>query len=308
MINKYDYLPAKIFDRGQLTCDSQSNVNFVRKSLYMNNPYIIMSAPNGARRVQSDHPKIPITPIEMAKCAEEILSEGASILHLHVRDENNTHTIDPDRYRASITAVKAAVGSDLIIQPTTEAVGIYNRYEQMEMVKNLNPEAVSLALRELCPDEKSAVEFSQFMKWINQENIFPQIILYNEHDYLRFEDFRKRGVFENDEPFVLFVFGSYAGRTPETDIETKKLQELSIDTSIPWTVCGFAENEKECVMHSARNNGHIRVGFENNIWDDDNKLLKNNAEMVSFAANTASTLDRKIADAATVRNIFNLRD
>lgn len=308
MINKYDLSPSKIFDRGQITCDSEMNLSFKRKLLFMTNPFIIMSAPNGARRLKSDHPEIPITPIEMAKCAKEILSAGASILHLHVRDENNKHTIDPDRYRASIAAIKAAVGSDLIIQSTTEAVGIYNHNEQMDMVRDLNPEAVSLALRELCPNEKDTVEFANFMKWINRENIFPQIILYNEQDYLRFEDFRKRGVFENDNPFVLFVFGSYAGRTPETDLVTKKLQVHSLNTSIPWAACGFAENEKECIEHSAENNGHIRVGFENNIWNDDNKLLTNNAEMVSFAANTAETSGRKIADAATIRNNFNLRD
>lgn len=274
----------------------------------MNNPFIIMSAPNGARRLKSDHPEIPITPHEMARCAEEILSAGTSILHLHVRDDNNKHSIDPDRYRASIAAVKAAVGNELVIQSTTEAVGIYNQNQQMDMVKNLRPEAVSLALRELCADEKDTIKFARFIKWINKESIFPQFILYDEGDYLRFEDYRKRGVFENDNPFVLFVFGSYGGRTPETDLATAKLQKHSLKASIPWAACGFAENEKDCVTHSVENNGHIRVGFENNIWNDDNKLLTNNAEMVSFAASAADKASRKIADANTVRNIFNLRD
>ena len=107
-----------------------------------------MSAPNGARRQKKDHPEIPISPDEMALCAEQILQAGASILHLHVRDDDGSHSLDVDRYQNSINAIKNKVGDQLIIQATTEAVGIYDRHQQMEMVKKLRPEAVSIALRE----------------------------------------------------------------------------------------------------------------------------------------------------------------
>ena len=98
-----------------------------------------MSAPNGARRKKSDHPALPITPDDMADCAEEICQNGASILHLHIRDDHNQHSLDVERYRASIAAIKNRVQDKLIIQATTEAVGIYNRHDQMHMVKELKP-------------------------------------------------------------------------------------------------------------------------------------------------------------------------
>ena len=164
-----------------------------------------MSAPNGARRQKKDHPEIPITPDEMAICSEQILEDGASILHLHVRDDENNHSLDTDRYRASIKAIKEAVGDQLIIQTTTEAVGIYNHHQQMEMVRELKPEAISMALRELCPTDDDQTEFSSFLKWLKTEHIFPQYILYNSEDYIRFEQYRKMGIFHDDNPFVLFV-------------------------------------------------------------------------------------------------------
>ncbi|MBT5187267.1 MAG: 3-keto-5-aminohexanoate cleavage protein [Kordiimonadaceae bacterium] len=271
----------------------------------MNEPFIIMSAPNGARRQKSDHPALPITPDDMALCAELILSQGASILHLHVRDEFGGHSLDVDRYRASITAIRDAVGDELIIQATTESVGIYNRHQQMEMVKSLKPEATSLALRELCPTEDDVLEFSEFTKWINQEHIFPQYILYNQYDYDRFEIYRKQGIFHDDNPFVLFVLGSY---TATDEAATEKLKQTTLQAKFPWAVCGFDTNEKNSVIHAAKNNGHIRVGFENNLWRTENELLQDSGEMIRYSAKIAALEKRSVATATMIRNIFNLRD
>lgn len=274
----------------------------------MSDPVIIMSAPNGARRQKQDHPKIPITPDEMAECAAQILSAGSSILHLHVRDDRNLHSLDVNRYQKSIEAIHDMVGNDLIIQATTESVGIYTRYQQMEMVKNLKPEAVSLALRELCPTDYDINDFESFNKWMKSECIFPQYILYNEEDYYRFEKYRKIGIFQDDSPFVLFVFGSYHHKNSLSENHNEKMQKISSSTSFPWAVCGFDTNEKQCVQHAILNGGHIRVGFENNLWQDENIMLNDNAEMVCFSKEMAIHNNRSITTAHDVRNMFNIRD
>lgn len=271
-----------------------------------NKPLVIMSAPNGARRQKSDHPELPITPGDMAKCAEIILSQGASILHLHVRDQDNRHSLDVERYRASIKAIKDAVGSELIIQATSEAVGIYNPQQQMQMVKSLKPEATSLALRELVPSDNQLNQFSQFCKWMIDQHIFPQYILYNETDYLRFETYRKQGVFHQEHPFVLFVLGSYQGNSPEINQMTEKIMTIAPKVEFPWAVCGFDNNEKNCVEHAIKSGGHVRVGFENNIMRNDTEFLKDSGEMIKFSADFAKSQNRTIASADDVRNIFNI--
>ena len=108
-------------------------------------PFIVMSAPNGARRGKADHSAIPLSPHELAENAQAILDSGASILHLHVRGEAEQHTLDPQRYRAAISAVREQVGNRLVIQIPTEACGIYSAEQQMAVVKELKPEAVSIA-------------------------------------------------------------------------------------------------------------------------------------------------------------------
>ncbi|MEM7653568.1 MAG: 3-keto-5-aminohexanoate cleavage protein, partial [Pseudomonadota bacterium] len=67
-------------------------------------PLIIAVAPNGARKVKSDHPAIPLTPAELAREAAACADAGASMVHLHVRDANGGHTLDADLYKAALNA------------------------------------------------------------------------------------------------------------------------------------------------------------------------------------------------------------
>ena len=160
----------------------------------MSVPFIVMSAPNGARRGKDDHKSLPITPAELADCAESIADAGASIIHLHVRDEQGGHSLDTDRYRAASSAVRDRVGDHLIIQVTTEACGLYSAGQQMAMVRELKPEAVSLALKELCPDAESESTAAEFFAWLKTEDVMPQYILFGPDDVIRFSELRNRGV------------------------------------------------------------------------------------------------------------------
>ncbi|MGI9271817.1 MAG: 3-keto-5-aminohexanoate cleavage protein, partial [Woeseiaceae bacterium] len=127
---------------------------------------IIMSAPNGARRGHEDHPALPVTADESASDAVALRDAGVSILHLHVRDDDGKHTLDPMRYRQAITAVRDHVGDELVIQVTTEAVGQYTSEQQMSVVRELKPEAVSIALREICPTDSDEVRAAEFFAWM----------------------------------------------------------------------------------------------------------------------------------------------
>ena len=69
-------------------------------------PLVVMVAPNGARRTKADHPNLPLIPAEIAREAERCAAAGASVLHLHVRDEDGRHSLDPRLYLAAIDAVR----------------------------------------------------------------------------------------------------------------------------------------------------------------------------------------------------------
>jgi len=269
----------------------------------MTEPFIVMSAPNGARRGKDDHPALPVTPDELAACAENIADAGASIIHLHVRDEQGGHSIDPDRYRAATSAVHDRVGDRLIIQVTTEACGLYSADQQMASVRELKPEAVSLALKELCPDAESESTAAEFFAWLKTENVMPQYILFSPDDAIRFTDLRNRGVIPSDWPFVLFVLGRYSDSlTGDPDLIGRFVEGLQQD--VTWMVCCFGETENIAVAEAARLNGHARVGFENNLKLPDGTTAPDNAALVRLATKIGGDADRHIASADDVRQML----
>lgn len=269
----------------------------------MSVPFIIMSAPNGARRDKDDHGTLPITPGELADCAEIILDAGASMLHLHVRDEQGRHSIDPERYRAAIKAVRGRVGDRLVIQVTTEACGMYKPEEQMAAVRELKPEAVSLALRELCPDSASEPVAGNFFSWLNDEGVMPQYILYDAGDVSRFTDLRQRGVIPDAWPFVLLVLGRYSDSLTGDPGQIAGLIE-GLQQDVNWMVCCFGQTESRAVAEAARFDGHARVGFENNLALPDGSIAPDNAALVQVAAKAGSDSGRRVADADDVRHML----
>ena len=130
---------------------------------------VLAVAPNGARKTRQDHPALPITPQELAHCAAACRDAGASMLHLHVRNAEGGHSLAPMDYRPAVDAVRRAVGLSLVLQLTSEAVGIYAPAEQQAMVRELRPEAVSLALREILPDVASEPAGAGFLVWACRE-------------------------------------------------------------------------------------------------------------------------------------------
>src|SRR3546814_3461906 len=109
----------------------------------------------------------------------------------------------------------------MVIQVTSEAVGIYSPAQQMAMVRAVEPEAVSLAIRELVPDGEEAAA-RDFLAWLVGAGIPPQYILYAPEDVERFGRLQAEGDIPPGTAFLLFVLGG----SPRSDEHTSDLQSL----------------------------------------------------------------------------------
>lgn len=265
---------------------------------------MIMSAPNGARRDHADHAALPMTADESAQDAIALLDAGVSILHLHVRDDAGKHSLDAERYREAIAAIRESVGDALVIQVTTEAVGQYTSEEQMAVVRELKPEAVSLALREICPTAAEEQSAAEFFAWMRSENIWPQYILYSVDDVQRFDDMRRRGLFADPAPFAMFVLGEYANAVPGTVAELNAMLAATNADDYPWAVCCFGQHENEVMLAAIAQGGHVRLGFENNLYLPNGKIAADNAALIRhFVAENAYS-KRFPATASEIRDDF----
>jgi 3-keto-5-aminohexanoate cleavage enzyme len=241
-------------------------------------------APNGGRKTKADHPALPLTPSELARDAAECLERGASMIHLHVRDAEGRHCLDPEAYRAAIASICEAVGDRLVLQITSESLGRYSPAEQRAAVLRTNPEAVSLALRELAPEAADEMDFGLFLSKLKQMRVWPQIILYTPAEAQRLGAMLKQGLIPFDKLSVLYVLGRFA--LTRTALPRDLLPFLAPDMPRfeSWSVCAFGRREAACVTAGALLGGHARVGFENNLALPNGARAASNAELVSAAA------------------------
>lgn len=264
-------------------------------------PVAITVAPNGGRRIKADHPAIPLTPQELARTAAECLDAGAAMIHAHVRKADGTHLLDAGAYRDTIAAIHGVVGDRMVTQITSEALGIYTPAEQRSVVREVKPEAVSLALRELVPDDSEEAAFADLLAWLKRECVAPQIILYAPEEAVRLDAMWRRGLVPFDRIPVLYVLGRYSAGQTSTPADLLPFLAPEMPRFAHWSVCAFGRHETACVTAGALLGGHARVGFENNLFRPDGTLAGRNADLVSSVAETVRGCGLTVADVDDLR-------
>ena len=264
-------------------------------------PVVVAVAPNGGRRTKVVHPQLPMTPAELADVAADAAEAGAAMIHLHVRDTSGAHSLDPGLYRKAIAAIWAEVGERMVIQITTEAVGRYRPDEQMAVVREVRPEAVSLALRELCADAGEEPVFGEFLRFLQQEAIWPQFILYDADDVVRLAALADRGVVPYEQPSVLYVLGRYTERGASGPADILPFLAAAAGRFPDFMVCAFGRHEAACGVAAALLGGGARVGFENNLHLPDGALAPDNAALVGAVVEPLRLLGFMTAAAADLR-------
>jgi 3-keto-5-aminohexanoate cleavage enzyme len=220
-----------------------------------------------------------------------------------VRDRDGAHALDAERYRAAIEAVRRRVGERMVIQITTEAGGRYAPADQMAVIRELRPEAVSLAISELIPDNGAMSDVAVFLDWLRRLRISPQFILYTPAEVARFEALRRQGVIPQASPFALFVLGR-DGEPAEVWPRDVLSYLKAHDPDCPWALCAFGPTESACVLTAAGLGGHVRVGFENNLWLADGRAAGSDADLVAQVVGAAHLLGRAPGDIETTRALL----
>ena len=240
-----------------------------------------MVAPNGARKDKNDHPNLPSTIEEIVNESKNCFLKGANGIHAHVRDKNGKHVLDSGLYKELIKELAKNI-PQLPVQITTEAVGIYSPKDQIQIVKDVMPESASVALSEMIPNDKDTDLASKFYYWSLENDVHIQHILYSPKDFLKLAQYIKLKVIPNDNLQVLFVLGRYSldFESKISDLDPFMMVQKKFFENIDWGVCAFGKEETDCLLRALAIGGKARIGFENNFYNRDGSLAKNNAERV----------------------------
>lgn len=267
-------------------------------------PLIITAALNGAEVTRQQCPALPISPTEIAAEARRCSQAGASIVHVHGRLADGTPTQDRETYRRILEAIREE--TDVLVQFSTGgAVGM--SAEERIAPLDLKPDIATLTL--------GTVNFGTDVFL----NPMPMVLSYAER-------FNRLGVPAELEIFdsgmlgaarflirknllqVPYYFDFVLGVPGGMEASLKNLLFLrdSLPADRPWSVAGIGRHQLPLGLAATLEGGHVRVGFEDNIYYRKGEPATSNAQLVERVARLAEEIGRPIARLPEVRRILGL--
>lgn len=266
---------------------------------------IITAAICGAEVTKENNPNVPYTVEEIGREAEAAYKAGASIIHLHVREDDGTPTQRLERFRECVDEILSRC-PDVIIQPSTGgAVGMSD--EERLQPTLLYPEMATLDCGtlnfggdEIFVNTENTIK--NFGKIMIERGIKPEIEVFDKGMVDYAIKFHKQGYIEAPMhfDFVLGVQMSAAARDLTFLVD-------SIPQGSTWTVAGIGKNEFPMATLGIIMGGHVRVGFEDNIYISKGVFAESNGQLVEKVVRLAKELGREIATPNEAREILSLR-
>jgi 3-keto-5-aminohexanoate cleavage enzyme len=268
---------------------------------------IITAAICGAEVTKEHNPSVPYTVEEIGAEAEKAYKAGASVIHLHVRKDDGTPTQDRERFKQCIEEIRRRC-PDVIIQPSTGgAVGMSNE-ERLQPV-DLAPEMATLdcGTCNFGGDEifvNTENDIKAFGEKMIQMGVKPEVEVFDKGMIDMAIRLQKKGFIKAPMHFS-FVMGVNGGITG--DMRDFLFMKDSIPAGSTFSVAGIGRYEFSLATMSILTGGHVRVGFEDNIYVEKGVMAETNAVLVEKVVRLAKELGREIATPQEAREILGLK-
>lgn len=268
---------------------------------------IITAAICGAEVLKEHNPAVPYTIEECAREAKSAYDAGASIIHLHVRNDDGTPTQDKNRFKDVMDAIYKLC-PDVIIQPSTGgAVGMTNdeRLQPTELIPEmatLDCGTLNFGGDDIFENTENTIKY--FGTKMIERGIKPELEVFDKSMIDMALRLGKKGFIQSPMHFD-FVMGVNGGISGE--LRDFVFLRGSIPADATYTAAGVGRYEFPLAAAAIIDGGHVRVGFEDNVFLSKGVLAKSNGELVAKVVRMAKELGRDIASPAEAREILGLK-
>lgn len=268
---------------------------------------IISACICGAEVTKENNPAVPYTVDEIVREAKSAYDAGAALIHLHVRWDDGTPTQDKGRFQECIDAIRKEC-PDVIIQPSTGgAVGMTDLERLQSTEVDPTPEMATLDCGTcnfggdeiFVNTDNTIANFARIMK---ERGIKPELEVFDKGMIdlaLRVADRKGLLVHPLHWDFVL-------GVQMNASVRDLVFMSSSIPQGSTWTATGIGKEAWNIAAATIAMGGHVRVGFEDNVYLEKGVLAKSNGEMVDKAVSIAKLLGRPIASPNEAREILSI--
>jgi 3-keto-5-aminohexanoate cleavage enzyme len=255
------------------------------------------------------NPAVPYSPREIADAAVGCHKAGAAVAHIHVRDPDSGR---PDFRIDLFKEVKDRIQEqcDMIINLTTSGfyLGGADVIEKRLQPATLKPELCSLDIGSLNFRDRV---FNNSPEWgriaaqrMRELGVKPEIEVFDTGHISQAIEFVQEGLFDHPVYFQLCMGARWGiEATPENLLfMTRKIPKDAV-----WSVLGVGKAQLPMITMALLLGGHIRVGFEDNLYIKRGVLAKSNAQLVEMAVSLVHHLQLEVANSNEARSVLGIR-
>jgi len=270
-------------------------------------PCIITVAITGSLPKKKDNPAVPITASEQVESTHEAFEAGATLVHLHVRNDDGTPTSDPERFARVLEGIRQHCPG-IITQLSTG--GRSGAGKERGGMLALRPDMASLASGSVNFPTRVYDNPPDLVDWLAAEmaryGIKPEIEAFDLSMIFQAVAMQQAGRIKGPL-HVQFVMGVKNAMPVDREVfefYTRTLKRLAPDAT--WTGAGIGKDQATLVRWSLELGGHCRTGLEDNVRLDRETLAPSNAALVKQVVDLCAQFGRRPASVAEARQLLSL--
>jgi len=273
-------------------------------------PLIINVCLTGMIPTRNQTPHVPLTCEEIIEDAISVYDAGATVVHIHARDQDGIPTPDVSYYEKIISGIRRE-RPDMILGATTSGRN-WSDFERRSAVLYLDgdakPDMGSLTLGSMNfmtnPSVNSIQMVERLAMAMKEQGVKPELEVFDLGMINLARYLERNGVIEGKKYFNLLL--GNLNTAPATIGNLSMLAQALPDNSI-WAGAGLGQFQLPMNAASIVAGGHVRVGLEDSVHYDYAKTqLASNKQLVERVVRIATELQRPIASAAQARLLMGL--
>jgi uncharacterized protein (DUF849 family) len=270
-------------------------------------PVIISVAITGSVPRKKDNPALPVTPREQIESTQAAFEAGAALVHIHVRNADETPSSDPALFKQVMDGVRHHCPG-MIVQFSTGGRG--RSPAERGMALEFKPDMASLSTGSVnFPSivyENQPPLVDELAGKMQRYGVKPEIEIFDLSHIHGARRLVEAGLMD-ERAHLQFVLGVKNAMPAERRLLEALLKEAKIVfPKATWTAAGIGRHQKHVCSWAVDLGGHVRTGLEDNIRVTRDRLASGNAELVRIAADMIAAQGKRVATAAEARAMLGL--
>ena len=270
-------------------------------------PCILCCAITGSVPTKAANPAVPISISEQVESSHAAVEAGASIIHAHVRNADETPSSDLDKFAELQEGLKKHC-PDVIIQFSTG--GRSGAGQERGGMLSLRPDMASLSVGSNNFPSRVYENPPQLVSWLASEmvkyEVMPEIEAFDLSHILKAIEMEQAGLIHN-RLYIQFVMGVKNAMPADKtvfDFYVKMMADRAPDA--PWCAAGIGPNQIAVNEWAIAAGGHTRAGLEDNVRLNRETLAPSNAALIARAADVCARYERPVATPLEARALLGL--